>query len=171
MFLSTPSARRATRIAPYSGVRHIVSIHALREEGDGRNRRIHQRQGNFYPRPPRGGRQKHGLMNVSSPSFLSTPSARRATEGRRVSLKKRTFLSTPSARRATGRVRVVITFPADFYPRPPRGGRHTKATTIQEDYAFLSTPSARRATCARVVGIWNYWHFYPRPPRGGRLCR
>ena len=34
----------------------------------------------------------------------------------------------------------------NFYPRPPRGGRHGKvgATTISS--LFLSTPSARRAT-------------------------
>ena len=33
------------------------------------------------------------------------------------------FLSTPSARRATLEVRAVRRVGADFYPRPPRGGR------------------------------------------------
>ena len=79
-FLSTPSARRATRIAPYSGVRHIVSIHALREEGDGADLgaaidRIHisihalREEGD-------GGTRQLGTLDSK---FLSTPSARRAT--------------------------------------------------------------------------------------------
>ena len=78
-FLSTPSARRATWLplvwCPCVG----ISIHALREEGDGSNQRrnsiniisIHalREEGDlcrstrcgsplyFYPRPPRGGRR------------------------------------------------------------------------------------------------------------------
>ena len=41
------------------GARHggqPISIHALREEGDPSNRRTIMQQVNFYPRPPRGGR-------------------------------------------------------------------------------------------------------------------
>ena len=34
------------------------------------------------------------------------------------------FLSTPSARRATPDRREILTGLYDFYPRPPRGGRH-----------------------------------------------
>ena len=79
IFLSTPSARRATcaEIAPmgYRG----ISIHALREEGD---LSIAEK-----PRP--------GLA----------------------------FLSTPSARRATCRLRSWAVLSSNFYPRPPRGGR------------------------------------------------
>ena len=57
-FLSTPSARRATL---------TLAVHFLS-------------QINFYPRPPRGGRQ-NGKSSVSLISeFLSTPSARRATQ-------------------------------------------------------------------------------------------
>ena len=33
-FLSTPSARRATGELLHSAGRHVISIHALREEGD-----------------------------------------------------------------------------------------------------------------------------------------
>ena len=35
-----------------------ISIHALREEGDGKHRRTSHPQQDFYPRPPRGGRPK-----------------------------------------------------------------------------------------------------------------
>ena len=34
VFLSTPSARRATQFNRFRGVDHLISIHALREEGD-----------------------------------------------------------------------------------------------------------------------------------------
>ncbi len=78
-FLSTPSARRATSMAYRCVSNWRISIHALREEGDdctdsgvsgryaflstpsarrataGGNAK-HHAEGNFYPRPPRGGR-------------------------------------------------------------------------------------------------------------------
>ena len=38
----------------------------------------------------------------------------------------------------------------DFYPRPPRGGRHYKNNRCICAVAFLSTPSARRATGREV---------------------
>ena len=34
-----------------------ISIHALREEGDAAGNGTKRRMGNFYPRPPRGGRR------------------------------------------------------------------------------------------------------------------
>ena len=40
VFLSTPSARRATRCAPACKMTNLISIHALREEGDTCKRRI-----------------------------------------------------------------------------------------------------------------------------------
>ena len=56
------------------------------------------------------------------------------------------FLSTPSARRAT-RHRSGRTEQREyFYPRPPRGGRPTTSMTERPSSSFLSTPSARRAT-------------------------
>ena len=57
----------------------VISIHALREEGD------------------------HGLGQRQSTcqQFLSTPSARRATRPHREGADRLEFLSTPSARRAT----------------------------------------------------------------------
>ena len=78
----------------------------------------------FYPRPPRGGRQRAVTFNYRNGAFLSTPSARRATatttvqdraitisihalreEGDKKTVSRNVtalrFLSTPSARRAT----------------------------------------------------------------------
>ena len=37
---------------------------------------------------------------------------------------------------------------SDFYPRPPRGGRHEARQMGLASYLLLSTPSARRATKA-----------------------
>ena len=60
--------------------------------------------------------------------FLSTPSARRATIFSRYSVHGFfKFLSTPSARRATSCQRGLCPPGGYFYPRPPRGGRRTKA--------------------------------------------
>ena len=80
LFLSTPSARRATTKGVATMCRAFeISIHALREEGDSRDIEI----GREYIR------------------FLSTPSARRATRRTSKRFPPCQFLSTPSARRAT----------------------------------------------------------------------
>ena len=55
-FLSTPSARRATRSGLMCFFTVCISIHALREEGDLLDDRTGFGQVHFYPRPPRGGR-------------------------------------------------------------------------------------------------------------------
>ena len=56
------------------------------------------------------------------------------------------FLSTPSARRATWVHFDVRNKKYNFYPRPPRGGRHKQNRPSHRSQKFLSTPSARRAT-------------------------
>ena len=109
---------------------------------------------NFYPRPPRGGRHSPTRLSVMRyiisihalreegdrylycfiadfGVFLSTPSARRATSTSSLS---RTgwsgFLSTPSARRATLSQGVKSGKSVYFYPRPPRGGRQVRHTSL-----------------------------------------
>ena len=57
----------------------IISIHALREEGDAISPINPTSGGNFYPRPPRGGRLFKRSKQLRPAQFLSTPSARRAT--------------------------------------------------------------------------------------------
>ena len=169
VFLSTPSARRATPAALAASCKISISIHALREEGDLLGR----------------------VFFLVASKFLSTPSARRATFDSIDYISNQEFLSTPSARRATGIVKadaivIIISIHAlreegdrchandcrlvdaisihalreegdvnnvsvfcgivDFYPRPPRGGRRHKLGREQAFRRFLSTPSARRAT-------------------------
>ena len=174
--------------------RHIISIHALREEGDRFDRGLLKFSANFYPRPPRGGRLLRVRGELVVAVFLSTPSARRATgihPARRDG--RESFLSTPSARRATMARRMTARGTWYFYPRPPRGGRQSKVDGLAPTMKFLSTPSARRATASWPSFIWPSasflstpsarratmgflrfpWvspNFYPRPPRGGRHC-
>mgnify|MGYP000442215962 CR=1 FL=1 len=127
-FLSTPSARRATTARrsnkpdhnnfyprpPRGGrrceicqrsLKHGISIHALREEGDGEGAQVVRYHIDFYPRPPRGGRPRSSAASAYSMIFLSTPSARRATTSDTFWRATNGFLSTPSARRATQGIR------------------------------------------------------------------
>ena len=100
-FLSTPSARRATSSAPGSSSSTMISIHALREEGDAGTTISAAKGTYFYPRPPRGGRP--GAATPSrTPCSISIHALRE--EGDRPFNLSRYF-------------------PFDFYPRPPRGGR------------------------------------------------
>ena len=169
LFLSTPSARRATsairklgqsteyfyprpprggrrRGNAGFGVYSPISIHALREEGDLVTFADISTRPYFYPRPPRGGRRNTSYQRAVEDIFLSTPSARRATN-----------CAPPPC--------LPVRY---FYPRPPRGGRrrtylwerNEKGISIHalREEGDRSGRTARRVPC----------HFYPRPPRGGR---
>ena len=79
----------------------IISIHALRTEGDRCFSLATRILADFYPRPPYGGRPQHVFQHAEQFAFLSTPSVRRATQ----------FACILHAQCAY------------FYPRPPYGGR------------------------------------------------
>ena len=145
-FLSTPSARRATFLfAP--------SLTAFSD---------------FYPRPPRGGRPFFNGFGI--PGYLISIHALReegdTLDGGMVAVRL-IFLSTPSARRATDTHSGLGQRGTYFYPRPPRGGRRKKGDKLCWISYFYPRPprGGRRvlpATAARAA------YFYPRPPRGGR---
>ena len=147
----------------------LISIHALREEGD----------------------VQHCFVLLYAITFLSTPSARRATV-QDVSRAKSSVISIHALREEGDCLtRILSSDFAYFYPRPPRGGRRDVVRVgdvrlqisihaLREEgdnqgilccrggQIFLSTPSARRAT--RLWGALDDLDgdFYPRPPRGGR---
>ena len=101
-FLPTPSARRATALCGITARTSAISTHALREEGDRRAVGLGMVDVDFYPRPPRGGRQMGTPWAVERLIFLPTPSARRATCNNSYAVAPAPiFLPTPSARRAT----------------------------------------------------------------------
>ena len=122
-FLSTPSARRATINRKRTYLRIQISIHALREEGDTRSSSLIIADAYFYPRPPRGGRRVRTSFFLDATSFLSTPSARRATCGLQKNPLKG-VISIHALREEGDRCGHPHAQGADnFYPRPPRGGR------------------------------------------------
>ena len=86
-----------------------ISIHALRVEGDARHTGKAIVQGDFYPRPPGGGRLSGASMGFPLILFLSTPSGWRATSLRTLKNCFFLFLSTPSGWRATISVPTVHT--------------------------------------------------------------
>ena len=120
LFLSTPSARRATVRPEHSDRRDL----------------------HFYPRPPRGGRQIFARQNNLRVVFLSTPSARRAT-GSSQRMPAASFDFYPRPPRGGRRHRSLwIPSLLDFYPRPPRGGRQQKQrenTLLLSHYTPLCT--------------------------------
>ena len=148
LFLSTPSARRATETVYALTWVISISIHALREEGDGPGRQLRVILGNFYPRPPRGGRLSSRPSEPRPTNFYPRPPRggrhypqEDLQDIRNISIHA---LREEGDRRAFGDVRHVI----HFYPRPPRGGRPPFAPSVpHQQKVFLSTPSARRATC------------------------
>ena len=105
LFLSTPSARRATLFARHLSAGQHISIHALREEGDTAGLKSCSTMWKFLSTPSARRATRARARGYKSGVFLSTPSARRATTARRRSSTDwRLFLSTPSARRATTRL-------------------------------------------------------------------
>ena len=147
-FLSTPSGWRATKDLIRAKLEQIISIHALRVEGDGQDvraladiiiflstpsgwratwdaGRLQQGKNHFYPRPPGGGRPVSAGTEGIDPA-ISIHALR--VEG-------------------DDRKRGTHTNGEDFYPRPPGGGRHCGGDHAEmEGTIFLSTPSGWRAT-------------------------
>ena len=103
----------------------LISIHALREEGDNRKYR------RFCP-----------------PRWISIHALREEGDG---SCVRRILFICPISIHALreegddGQLVQKNVF-LDFYPRPPRGGRHISGGVDVPAGIFLSTPSARRAT-------------------------
>ena len=145
-FLSTPSARRATRCTRTMLFTRTISIHALREEGD----------------------ETQTSSTLPPWKFLSTPSARRATvPAFRASRRPYNFYPRPP-RGGRPTTETVISSISNFYPRPPRGGRPPESDKI---YVILSISiHALREEGDRLhqVPARHRVDFYPRPPRGGR---
>ena len=168
-FLSTPSARRATRIRQQHG----------------------RASRNFYPRPPRGGRPLLRLHCSGLPLFLSTPSARRATMQDFLSSLADLFLSTPSARRAT-LSQLFSPVLLELFLSTPSARRATMSREGKNKNDYISIHALREEGDLVVLHVHADGQlisihalreegdvasptthtpprdFYPRPPRGGR---
>ena len=168
LFLSTPSARRATCWRSAAVPPLMISIHALREEGDTSSPSAVTPSSNFYPRPPRGGRLD------TTPSYImgwdiSIHALREEGDSMvdSCSSKPADFYPRPPRGGRRSGLPPVYAF-WNFYPRPPRGGRLQHSRPCRPSLRFLSTPSARRATKRFLKKSLAVPYFYPRPPRGGR---
>ena len=194
LFLSTPSGWRATSFGISASKSIVISIHALRVEGDKGGGWLSWVRFDFYPRPPGGGRlSTPGLLPFSQNFYPRPPGGGRLfsastailmpakisihalrVEGDPLEfanppLLTYAFLSTPSGWRATRAICPAWTaqsanfYPrppgggrrggidtilpqADFYPRPPGGGRRPRISPKRRRHSFLSTPSGWRAT-------------------------
>ena len=127
-----------------------ISIHALREEGDA----LHQ------------------LYTLEKGEFLSTPSARRATQDGfvRLSFADNFYPRPPRGGRPGGQSKQSW-HAIHFYPRPPRGGRLGEST-LPLTLGGISI-HALREEGDRPMALREMqppFYFYPRPPRGGRHC-
>ena len=175
-FLSTPSARRATAWSFATRSPTIISIHALREEGDIPASVSREGHAYFYPRPPRGGRRPrlrcqnqtraisiHALREEGDLALVvadagDVPISIHALreEGDVILMYLLTitsvFLSTPSARRATFVPSRLLWEHFEFLSTPSarRATQHSRFCYVV--IQFLSTPSARRAT-----GLGDKW--------------
>ena len=148
IFLSTPSARRATADLESLHSEISISIHALREEGDARrawpslppvlflstpsarratSRWIHTGQlaNNFYPRPPRGGRPGKAIR-FQHRRAISIHALREEGDGRPLAAHSSCCRISIHALREEGDADVLQQLPCSLL--------------------FLSTASARRAT-------------------------
>ena len=129
-FLSTPSVGRATT-PPTDRIQYrIISIHALRGEGDD----IAQTVGD----------------DISE--FLSTPSAGRATLPFGLSFECRKISIHALSGEGDDGVPRKGAWTLYFYPRPPWGGRLVTRVRDLAGTKFLSTPSVGRATKCSGLG-------------------
>ena len=129
LFLSTPSARRATIEDAAGDVPGGISIHALCEEGDqGWHHDHHGQQISI-----------HALCEEGDSPILG------------IQYSHARFLSTPSARRATGCNKQVVDLTYISIHALCEEGDYCFSNAAFVRSKFLSTPSARRATDPRVL--------------------
>ena len=159
-------------LALISSLPETISIHALREEGDVRSLRPYSTPENFYPRPPRGGRRWRYTAE-EPPKEISIHALRE--EGDRgycfAVLPLAGFLSTPSARRATAPAPVITEEQhISIHALREEGDSTLPGWRKTERYFYPRPPRGGRRPARRSASM-NTCYFYPRPPRGGRLLR
>ena len=144
VFLSTPSARRATGAVTTSveTLQEFLSTPSARRATEPLQLPP-GKAGNFYPRPPRGGRRA-GCAGLYQAPDISIHALREEGD---VTIRQFLdflckFLSTPSARRATTCCRCGAACRNHFYPRPPRGGRHADKA-VADRLAVISIHALR----------------------------
>ena len=166
-FLSTPSARRATRRRRGHGRREDISIHALREEGDHRSpQRPQRRRISIHALREEG---DFGVLCGRVGVKISIHALREEGDRPARTLGAHTFgfLSTPSARRATfGLCLCKLSSSISIHALREEGDQ-AKALNIP---VISISIHALREEGDRPFSqfVMTLGYFYPRPPRGGR---
>ena len=145
-FLSTPSARRATTRPGKLPPSMPISIHALREEGDGSaGPRSGSRSISIHALREEG--DVHWFAVPERPKYISIHALREeGDEGDNAKVKQWT----------------------DFYPRPPRGGRHKRELAYTAAWNISIHALREEGDWCNPCIYSPRLNFYPRPPRGGR---
>ena len=102
----------------------MISIHALREEGDRPPRPLPVPLSDFYPRPPRGGRLLAGIF-FFEPTLISIHALREEGDSPASPGERTSHISIHALREE---------------------GDDWDKQDVRHSFLFLSTPSARRAT-------------------------
>ena len=169
-FLSTPSGWRATgghglRYADRAG----ISIHALRVEGDEPPEPPEPTPGNFYPRPPGGGRQTGNVTGIHT-HWISIHALRVEGDEDYAGNFGQAMISIHA-------LRVEGDHDPGRFPRHDRG-ISIHALRVEGDPCVLNSVAVDgisihalrvegdRPVCFRQAACRN---FSPRPPGGGRL--
>ena len=109
------------------------------------------------------------IGSVLSSLFLSTPSVGRATDLAASGARHfANFYPRPPWGGRQFPPQMICCLETHFYPRPPWGGRRCQMPGFSRKREFLSTPSVGRATAGPAPLLWCDSNFYPRPPWGGR---
>ena len=145
----------------------VISIHAPRVGSDTRYRTQIESLFNFYPRSPRGERHPGGAGCGAAFQFLSTLPAWGATKMQNIFDCHLGFLSTLPAWGATRKEPIYGTRKSDFYPRSPRGERHTFARGSSTAEIFLSTLPAWGATLIPATNAITAYKFLSTLPAWG----
>ena len=167
-FLSTPSARRATSLAPILTDTFEISIHALCEEGDWQHTSADKAFNISIHALCEEGDSQTWANKQSLKKFLSTPSARRATAD-----------NVPGANYESISIHALCEEgdlaqaareenQANFYPRPLRGGRPVEWAKNLGIYKISIHALCEEGDAVGFSRKLLTEHFYPRPLRGGR---
>ena len=170
-----------------------ISIHALREEGDGTFHFHVTLSGQFQSTPSARRATPVELAPRCLPFYFNPRPPRGGRRGKFCRACKSYGISIHALREEGDRSFLLcLAVHTHFNPRPPRGGRrspppnhrprpcisihalreegdkavHSRRSRPQK---FQSTPSARRATILCFPALAVQIYFNPRPPRGGRL--
>ena len=168
-FLSTPSARRATsRLRPCLRWYSFLSTPSARRATTTAFRTTTTPRNSFLSTPSARRATYIDAHLDDEVQFLSTPSARRATQGHSL-LAKSKQISIHALREEGDSPFLARRSTSEyFYPRPPRGGRRQARSGHQVAQDISIHALREEGDAAGGCSECAQKNFYPRPPRGGR---